>query len=240
MSSRFVSLTSAHRQVALAKYHFPTQYELTQPARHVILNPKGTSIHQDALTSNRTGRGDHGSGNATTDGDVSGLDNRIAEDACGAITGPSQMLHPAEHEDSMPLCVDPATAAQNVMAALARIAPLGPPPVNPQNTHRHTDTQTQTHTPIEWTTRAHTHSHALAHTHTYTHELQRWSLQTSYVKYMLLICAPGSTNTAGLCSREHKHCLSVLPGAQILLHCAPGSTLQQYLCSWEHRQAAYI
>jgi hypothetical protein len=101
MPSRFVSLTSARRQVALAKYHFPTQYELTQPARHVALNPKGPSVHQDTLT----GRGDHGSGDATTDGDVSGLDNHIAEDICGATRGASnsasQMLHPAEHEDSM-------------------------------------------------------------------------------------------------------------------------------------------
>jgi len=102
MPSRFVSLTSARRQVALAKYHFPTQYELNQPARHVALHPKGPSVHQDTLT----GRGDHGSGSATTDGDVSGLDNQIDEDICGATMGvsnsASQMLHQTEHEDSMP------------------------------------------------------------------------------------------------------------------------------------------
>jgi hypothetical protein len=42
---------------------------------------------------------------------------------------------------------------------------------------------------------------------------------------MLLICAPGSPNTACLCSREHKKCLRVLPGAQ----------LTACLCSREHK-----
>jgi hypothetical protein len=62
---------------------------------------------------------------------------------------------------------------------------------------------------------------------------------------MVLIYAPGSTDTADLCSREHKccwicsrehkYCLFVLPGAQISLDRAPGSTNTACLCSREHQ-----
>ena len=36
-----------------------------------------------------------------------------------------------------------------------------------------------------------------------------------------LVCAPGTT---GLCSRENKYCLHVLAGAQVVLDCAPWGT----------------
>ena len=52
-----------------------------------------------------------------------------------------------------------------------------------------------------------------------------------------LDCAPGSTNTdtARLCSREHKYRWTVLPGAQILIKWAPGSTNIACLCSREYK-----
>jgi hypothetical protein len=52
---------------------------------------------------------------------------------------------------------------------------------------------------------------------------------------MLLNCAPGSTNTVGLCSREHRYRWIVLPGAQVLLVCASGSTNVAGLCSREQK-----
>jgi len=72
--------------------------------------------------------------------------------------------------------------------------------------------------------------------------------QILLVVHILLACAPGSTNTACLCSRVLTCPLLVLPGAQILLSCAPGSTntaclvfvpgstSKGHLCSREHKQ----
>jgi hypothetical protein len=51
---------------------------------------------------------------------------------------------------------------------------------------------------------------------------------------IFLDCAPGGTHIAGLCSREHKYCLIVLPGAQVSLDCAPGSTNTAGFSSREH------
>jgi len=50
-----------------------------------------------------------------------------------------------------------------------------------------------------------------------------------------LDCAPGSTDTSGLCSREHRYFWIVLPGAHVSLDCAPGSTRVAGLCSQEHK-----
>ena len=57
---------------------------------------------------------------------------------------------------------------------------------------------------------------------------------------ILLNCAPGSTSTAGLCSRGHTNCLFVLLGAQILLECSPGSTNTVGLCSREHKYCLIV
>ena len=49
-----------------------------------------------------------------------------------------------------------------------------------------------------------------------------------------IVCAPGSTITRYLFSREHKQAVCVLPRAHVSTTCAPGRTNTRYLCSRVH------
>jgi hypothetical protein len=51
----------------------------------------------------------------------------------------------------------------------------------------------------------------------------------------LLTCAPGSTPTAFLCSREQKNCFFCSPEQTGTFVSTPGSTSKQYLCPREHK-----
>ncbi len=66
--------------------------------------------------------------------------------------------------------------------------------------------------------------------------------------HISLDCAPGSSkyglfvliSRVCLCSREHKYCLIVLPGAHILLDCAPSNTNTAQLCSREQQNCLVV
>lgn len=66
------------------KYHFPTQYELTQPARSGGTNLKGSAVQQGILTSKQMGTADYGCGHGTDAEDANGLDSQIAAQASAA------------------------------------------------------------------------------------------------------------------------------------------------------------
>ena len=53
-----------------------------------------------------------------------------------------------------------------------------------------------------------------------------WHKLFLFVAQIVLICG---TNYSCLCSREHKHCFLVVPGAQMSLVCAPGTSKQFFV-----------